>query len=83
LDNVDRTFDILQTTDDPSNPVNTTTVVVPAMSMVQAPLPALASAALQIAVQPRVVNPTLWMAYGSSVDNVTGDSWSSLGFQAR
>jgi hypothetical protein len=23
---------------------------------------------------------TLWMAYGSSIDNVTGDAWSSLGF---
>ena len=29
------------------------------------------------------INPALWMAYGSSVDNVTGDSWSSLAFQAR
>jgi hypothetical protein len=83
LDNVDRTFDIFQTTDDPNNAVNMSTVIVPAMSMVQVPLPNLASSALQIAVQPRVVNPTLWMAYGSSVDNVSGDSWSSLGFQAR
>jgi len=84
LDNVDRSFAILQTTDDPNNPVNQSNVTVPARSMVQVPLPLLASSALQIAVQPLVaINPALWMAYGSSVDNVTGDSWSSLGFQAR
>jgi len=57
---------------------------VPAMSMVQIPLANMTSSALQIAVQPRVaINSSLWMAYGSSVDNTTGDSWSSLGFQAR
>ncbi len=83
LDSVERTFDIVQTTDDPTTPI-TTTVVVPAMSMMQPGLPSTPVAALQIAVQPRVaINPALWMAYGSSVDNVTGDSWSSLGFQAR
>ena len=26
------------------------------------------------------IDPHLWVAYGSSVDNVTGDSWSSLAF---
>jgi hypothetical protein len=84
LDTVERTFNVIQTTDDPNAPTNTTGVTVPARSMVQIPLANLTSAALQIAVQPLVeINPTLWMAYGSSVDNTTGDSWSSLGFQAR
>jgi len=84
LDTVARTFDVVQTTDDPAAPLNTTVVTVPPVSMVQIPLPTLTSSALQIAVQPEVaINPTLWMAYGSSVDNSTGDSWSSLGFQAR
>jgi len=84
LDTVDRSFNIIQTTDDPNAPTNTSTVMVPARSMVQVPLPNLASAALQIVVQPLVqIDPTLWMAYGSSVDNTTGDSWSSLGFQAQ
>lgn len=84
LDSVARTFDVVQTTDDPNAPQNTTMVTVQPMSMVQLPLPTLASSALQIAVQPQVeINPALWMAYGSSVDNSTGDSWSSLGFQAR
>jgi hypothetical protein len=84
LDTVDRSFNVIQTTDDPNAPTNTATVTVPARSMVQIPLANLTSAALQIAVQPLVeINPTLWMTYGSSVDNTTGDSWSSLGFQAR
>jgi len=84
LDSVERSFDIVQTTDDPNAPLNTSTVTVSPMSMVQVPLANLTSAALQIAVQPRVsINTALWMAYGSSVDNTTGDSWSSLGFQAR
>lgn len=26
-----------------------------------------------------VVDPRQWVAYGSSIDNVTGDGWSSLG----
>ena len=84
LDTVDRSFNIVQTTDDPNAPTNTAMVTVPARSMVQVPLANLYAAALQILVQPLVeINPTLWMAYGSSVDNTTGDSWSSLGFQAR
>jgi hypothetical protein len=84
LDTVDRSFNIVQTTDDPNAPTNTAMVTVPARSMVQVPLANLSAAALQILVQPLVeINPTLWMAYGSSVDNTTGDSWSSLGFQAR
>ncbi len=84
LDSVERSFDIVQTTDDPNAPLNTSTVTVQPMSMVQIPLANLTSAALQIAVQPLVaINTSLWMAYGSSVDNTTGDSWSSLGFQAR
>ena len=84
LDSIERSFDVVQTTDDPNAPSNTSIVTVPPMSMVQIPLANLTSSALQIAVQPRVaINSSLWMAYGSSVDNTTGDSWSSLGFQAR
>jgi len=84
LDNTQRQFNIIQSTDDPANPTVTSLVTVPANSMTQVPLPAGSVAALQIFVQPLVaINPNLWMAYGSSVDNVTGDSWSSLAFQAR
>jgi hypothetical protein len=81
LDNVERQFQVVQTTE---GGTSTLTVTVPAMSMQQVPLPNFPTTALQIAVQPvTAINPALWMAYGSSVDNVTGDSWSSLGFQAR
>lgn len=84
LDTVQRQFNVIQTTDDPNNPQVQSLVTVPPMSMTQVPLPQIATATLQIAVQPLVaINPALWMAYGSSVDNVTGDSWSSLAFQAR
>jgi hypothetical protein len=79
-----RSFDIIQTTDDSMNPTVTTTVTVPASSMIQVPLANAATTVLQIAVVPRdAINPALWLSYGSSVDNVTGDSWSSLGFQSR
>lgn len=84
LDNAQRQFNVIQSTDDPANPTVTSLVTVPANSMMQVPLPAGSVAALQIFVQPLVaINPNLWMAYGSSVDNVTGDSWSSLAFQAK
>jgi len=84
LDTASHDFDVVQTTGDPATPTATITVNVPAMSMQQVPLSAPASSALQIAVQPRTtIGTALWTAYGSSVDNVTGDSWSSLGFQAR
>lgn len=84
FDTADRQFDIVQTTDDPANPQVTTTVTVPAMSMLQTGLPSNPATALQIVVRPRgTIDTTKWAAYGSTVDNVTGDSWSSLGFQAR
>lgn len=84
LDSVSRDFDVVRTNDDPNTPTTTTTITVPAMSLQQVPLSNTAVSALQIFVQPHTgVNPALWMAYGSTVDNVTGDSWSSLGFQAR
>jgi hypothetical protein len=84
LDFQQRQFTIVQTTDDPNNPSVSSLVTVPARSMIQVPLPFGVTNALQIFVQrgPNV-NPLLWMAYGSSVDNVTGDSWSSLAFSAQ
>jgi hypothetical protein len=79
----ERTFDIVQSYYIPiigPSPVQSS-VTVPPLSMQQMPLPNLATGNLQILVQPRAgINPRLWAAYGSSVDNVTGDSWSSLAF---
>jgi hypothetical protein len=57
------------------------TVVVPPRSIRQVGLPGDASSTIQITVQ-NVTTGTQspFVAYGSSVDNITGDSWSSLGY---
>ena len=84
LDVQQRQFTMIESTDDPNNPTLNLSVTVPPMSLVQVPLPAIPVNALQLFIQPPSgMSPNLWMAYGSSVDNVTGDSWSSLAFQAR
>lgn len=84
LDFQSRQFTIVQSTDDPNNPTVSSPVTVPARSMTQVPLPFAVTNTLQIFVQrgPNV-NPVMWMAYASSVDNVTGDSWSNLAFSAQ
>ncbi|MCU1228510.1 MAG: hypothetical protein JWO97_1394 [Acidobacteria bacterium] len=57
------------------------TVVVPPSSIRQIALPGAATSTLQITVQNVTAGTQLpFVAYGSSVDNVTGDGWSSLGF---
>ena len=81
----ERTFDIQQSCNPPPIlPVGpctiTTTVTVQPLSMQQVALTS-PSIDLQVVVTPRTgINPRLWVAYGSSVDNLTGDSWSSLAF---
>jgi hypothetical protein len=56
-------------------------VTVPARSLLQIPAPNAAHVNLQVAVQnTSTPQAAKWTAYGSSVDNVTGDSWSELGF---
>ncbi len=56
-------------------------VTVPPFSMVQVPLTGVATPILQISVSNITSTArTPFATYGSSVDNVTGDSWSSLGF---
>ena len=61
-------------------------IELPPMSMQQVALPAsINSDFLRIKVIPRPANPArmpFYTAYGASVDNVTGDSWSTLGFVA-
>lgn len=77
------TFEILQNTDDPTLLPVVTTVIVPPFSMEQVPLHNMKATALQIVVTPKTaVDPRNWVAYGSSVDNTTGDGWSALGFPA-
>jgi hypothetical protein len=60
-------------------------VDVPALGLVQLPLDGVPQNNLRIDVeedlapgQPRL---TLWTAYSSTVDNVTGDGWANLGFE--
>lgn len=56
-------------------------VIVPGLSMQQVPLTGPPATNLQIAVTNITTAPSPnWVVYGSSVDNTTGDSWSSLGF---
>lgn len=75
------TFDIVQSTDNPTLLPVQTTITVPPMSMVQVGLQNQTVTALQVVVTPRApIDSRSWVAYGSSVDNVTGDSWSSLAF---
>jgi hypothetical protein len=56
-------------------------VTVPPMSLLQVPAPNTAHVNLQVAVlNTSTPQAAKWTAYGSSVDNVTGDAWSMLGF---
>ncbi len=60
-------------------------VTVPPLSMSQVSLVGSPLSNLQVAVQNTTAAATrtnLWTAYGSSVDNITGDSWSEIGFTA-
>jgi hypothetical protein len=80
LDSVERTFNIVQNSDVQTLLPITTTVTVPPLSMQQVALQPTQVTVLQVVVSPAgAINPALWLAYGSSVDNKTGDSWSSLG----
>ena len=58
------------------------TVTLPPLTMQQITLPAFASDNPQIIVDnvtPAATRSNLWVTYGVSVDNVTGDSWTELG----
>ena len=80
LSGSDVTFDVLQNTDDPNAGPTVQTITVPAFAMQQISLLNTKASALQIRVTPRTaISAGEWVTYGSSVDNVTGDSWSSLG----
>jgi len=65
-------------------PLEVYLITVPPRSMVQASLPGGLLPNLQVLVQnATTTNRTnTWVAYGSSVDNVTGDSWSEIGYTA-
>jgi hypothetical protein len=72
-----------QITVGPRVPTEVTPLAVPARSMQQINLPGGTQPGLQVHVEnvtPSATRTNAWIAYGSSVDNVTGDSWSVLGF---
>lgn len=80
LDTVERTFNVIQSSDVQTLLPITTPVTLPPLSMQQVALQPMQVNVLQIVVTPTgAINPALWLTYGSSVDNTTGDSWSSLG----
>jgi hypothetical protein len=78
--------------DDPSNTqtfvvklqgttTQTFTVTIPPMSMQQISLGSDISPTAQISIQnatPSATRSNSWLAYGSTIDNVTGDAWSEL-----
>ncbi len=58
-------------------------VTVPPRSMQQVPLPNAPHGNLVVNVRPRTFpGIRLWTAYGSTVDNVTGDAWTVMGFES-
>lgn len=61
-----------------------TTVTVPPFSMVQSSLVGDPLPSLQIEIQnvSAGTRTNSWAAYGSSLDNTTGDAWSEMGFTA-
>jgi len=80
LSTATQTFEVLQNSDDPTFAPLVQTVTIPARSMQQVALVNARVSALQVRVRAiSVMDPRQWLSYGSSVDNVTGDSWSSLG----
>ena len=68
----------------PASPVNQTfqmDLVVPPMSMTQRPLPPGNYGQLTLRVEllnPEEENNSFWTAYGSSIDNITGDAWLQM-----
>jgi len=58
------------------------TVTVPAMSSQQFAMGGAATPNVQVVVSNATSSgrSTQWVAYGSSVDNITGDSWSMIGY---
>lgn len=76
VDEVPRTFQLTITGERFNSQMMLT---VPASSMSQVPVPAGNYGALSVLFRPPADAPQLiWAAYGTTVDNVTGDSWASM-----
>jgi hypothetical protein len=80
LSTTEQTFEVLQSSDDPTFAPVLQTVTIPPRALQQVTLLNSRSVVLQVRVRSlTAIDPGQWVAYGSSIDNVTGDSWSSLG----
>ncbi|MEO8033465.1 MAG: hypothetical protein ABI837_03465 [Acidobacteriota bacterium] len=78
-----QTFQVVVAGRNPTLIAETYTLTVGAESMAQFNMPGIAQPDLQIVITNITAAATLsnkWVGYGSSVDNVTGDSWSELAF---
>ena len=78
-----QSFTITADGSDPAIPADVTPITIPAMAMQQINLPAPPQANLQVLIEnvtPAATRSNQWLAYGSSTDNITGDSWSIIGF---
>jgi hypothetical protein len=56
------------------------TVSVPAYSLIQTAIPPGVFSVLDLIITPQGPGTGFWAAYGSSVDNITGDAWSNKAF---
>jgi hypothetical protein len=78
-----QTFRITAAGSNPTIAPDITTLTVPANGMQQINLPGVPQPNLQVLIENITgagTRSNVWIAYGSSVDNVTGDSWSMIGF---
>ncbi|HEY6844076.1 MAG TPA: hypothetical protein VI391_07910 [Thermoanaerobaculia bacterium] len=80
---VERTFavHIYGSSSAPPAPQGDFTVTVPAYSLVQTPIPAGVWNVANLYITPQGTGTGQWVAYGSSVDNTTGDAWSNNAFR--
>lgn len=78
-----QTFQVVVSGSNPTLVAETYTLTVGAESMAQFNMPGIPQPNLQVVitnVTPAATQSAKWVGYGSSVDNVTGDSWSELAF---
>jgi hypothetical protein len=84
LDGGPHTFVVTVSGETPTLVPETHTVTVPAFAMVQIPIGGVSQRQLRIDIEEEVApgqgRLSLWTAYASSVDNITGDAWSSVAF---
>lgn len=83
LDEVARTFDVTVSGETPTLLPEVYQVTVPAFSMTQFPTEGAPQNRLRVDIEQQAdaggTRSPFWIAYASSVDNVTGDGWTTVG----